>query len=247
MKKTNIKWIRIFTIICFLVFVYSYSPYKLDFLGHYDKIWAHRANSINKLHSAIKYYKGVELDLVYDEEKDLLDVNHPPSKSVGLNFSDYILSMPNTNKVYLWLDIKNLKKENSDKILKKLLHIFKEKEYDLNKILIETRYPESLVNFTKLGFKTSYYLPFRLYKKDEKELEKEIYNIRKVLKSQPNIGISTNHKNYKIIAKYFPKQTKYIWDLVFTLNTNVFLTRKILNDKTVKVVLVNYKALKGNR
>lgn len=230
-----------------LLLVYSYSPYKIEFKGSYDKIWAHRTNSSYKLNSALNYFKGVELDLVYNELTNTFDVNHPPSKSVNLNFIDLIANIKQEQQPYIWLDIKNLNSNNAFLILKKLQTIFGEFNFKYDKILIETRYPEALPIFTEKGFLTSYYLPYRLYKKSEQELDVELNKIRTIVKEQPNIGISSSHKDYDIINKYFPDRIKYIWALVWPINIDFFIIKKVLNDPQVHVVLVNYKSLKGNR
>ncbi|WP_298542001.1 hypothetical protein [uncultured Aquimarina sp.] len=245
-KKTRFRIVS--TLILFVfAFLYHLSPYKLEFLGDYDKIWAHRANSIEKLHSALQYFKGVELDLMYNVEGDFLDVNHPPTESIGLRFEDYFDTLDKTEHPLLWLDIKNLNRDTASDILDKLLQVFRKRNYPLQNILIETRYPEVLPLFTKEGFKTSYYLPYDLRKRDEDELRIEILKIEKTLNDQPEIGISTNHKDYHIIKEHFPNRRKYIWILVPFLNIDFFGTKEILKDEKVEVVLINYNLLKGNR
>jgi len=230
-----------------VLLLYRLSPYKLEFLGHYNKIWAHRANSIEKLRSALDYYKGVELDLVYHEQENFLDVNHPPVESVHLEFENYIAALDNQKYPFLWLDIKNLRKENAKSIFAKLEHIFTKANYPLQNILIETRHPEALPIFTNAGYKTSYYLPAFLAKRDTVLLKNTIERIKKTLEEQPNIAISTSHKDYHIIKEHFPEHRKYVWVLVPVVNIDFFTTREILKDETVKVVLVEYVALKGNR
>ncbi|WP_299220884.1 hypothetical protein [uncultured Aquimarina sp.] len=245
-KKAKFR-VAITVVLLILLFLYHLSPYKLEFLGHYNKIWAHRANSTEKLHSALQYFRGVELDLIYDAEGDFLDINHSTSESIGLKFEDYFDTLDKTQHPLLWLDIKNLNKDTAGDILDKLLRIFGKRNYPLQNILIETRYAEALPIFTKEGFKTSYYLPYDLRKRDEDKLQIVIRKIEKILKEQPNIGISTNHKDYRIIKEHFPNRIKYIWVLVPILNIDFFTTKEILNDEKVEVVLVNYNALKGNR
>ncbi|WP_378180934.1 hypothetical protein [Aquimarina sp. SS2-1] len=230
-----------------LLFLYRLSPYKLEFLGYYNKIWAHRANSIDKLHSALQFYDGVELDLIYNESEDFLDVNHSLSPSIGLKFENYMNTLENEQYPYLWLDIKNLNEKTAKAILNKLVGIFEKRNYPLEKILIETRYPEVLPVFSDIGFKTSYYLPGGLTKKETTELKRNIEIIEDVLNDQPEVGISTSYKDYHIVNEYFPDRKKYIWVLVPIINLDLLTTNQILKDDTVAVVLVNYVALKGNR
>jgi hypothetical protein len=226
---------------------YYYYPYKIEAAGSYDKVWAHRVNSIEKLNSALNYFDGIELDLVYDYEKDVLDVNHPPTKSIGLNFEDYLKTIEEGRFPYIWLDIKNINKSNVKLILKKLLLLFRSKCYPLKKILIESRNSNQLLNFEEEGFKTSFYLPSNLYKKDSLSLSKSISEIKKVITVQPNIAISTSFKDYNIISKEFPNHTKYIWAILKPLHFQHYKIRKILKDKSVNAVLLNYHVVKGNR
>lgn len=243
----NVTKFRLIFLGVVLLLIYSYSPYKIEFMGSYNKIWAHRTNSSYKLNSALKYFKGVEIDIIYDEHSNTFDVNHPPSKSINLTLSKLLADIQQKERPYLWLDIKNLNYKNAPIIFDKLVILFNRFNFEFDKVLIETRYPKALPIFTKAGFKTSYYLPYRLNKKKDSELKEEINKIDKILKEQPNIGISTNHKDYDIINANFPNKTKYIWALVWPINIDFFITNRILKDPKVKVVLVNYKSLKGNR
>lgn len=246
-KKNSKLVVIIFVTLVTIALLYRYSPYKVEFLGHYDKIWAHRANSKKKLNSALSFYNGVELDLVFSTETNILDVNHPPLPSIQLSFEKYINSLAKTQKPYLWLDIKNLNENNAKEILKRLQAILKSRDYSLQKILIETRYPEALPVFHEAGFMTSYYLPSALNKLTSNALELEVLKIKTLLKKQPKLGISTHYKDYSIIAKSFPKRTKYLWVTGHSAFQDYQLIRTILNDKQVKSVLVTYKALSGNR
>lgn len=243
----NIKRLIFFILlVVILMFLFKYNPYKIQFIGHYDKIWAHRVNSTEKLQWALNFFDGVELDLEYHSEADFLDVNHSPSTSINLSFEDYFKTIYK-KQPFIWLDIKQLDTINSDAIFKKLKSVFESESYPINKVLIETQQPESLPIFTDYGFKTSYYLPSNLRLKDSLLLQNDILTIQKVLKSQPNIAISTDYKDYEIITKYFPNSEKYIWILVSNFNTEITQIRKILNDKTVQAVLINYHSPEGNR
>jgi hypothetical protein len=234
-------------LITILMVVYYYNPYKIEAIGLYDKVWAHRINSKEKLDSALKYFNGIELDLVYNSEKDFLDVNHPPTASIGLRFDEYLKGIKKDYFPYIWLDIKNLNQKNSKLILAKLLRLFNAKNYPLDKILIESKKTDALLLFEKSGFKTSFYLPSELYKKDSLMLLKRILEIKKVIKKQPNMAISTHFKDYEIIKKEFPNHPKYIWATVRPIHFNHFKIRKILKDETVKVVLLKYHVIIGNR
>lgn len=248
-KNKTFKRVSVLFILLLAIGVlYFYSPYKVEGLGYYDKIWAHRVNSIEKLESALKYYEGVELDLIYNPKTDVLDVNHTPGESVGLNFETYLKTIESNNYPYLWLDIKKLDQTNADLILSKLLHLFKSKNYPLENVLIETQQPEVLPIFEAEGFKTSYYLPTNLRLKTDSDLETSIEEIKQIIKQQPNLAISTDYRDYNILKTYFPKRNKYIWAITSITGPKEYSKiREILKDQSVGIVLLRYKALQGNR
>src|SRR5690554_7749167 len=84
-KKIKILF-GLFIVLIIMAMAYRYFPYKIEYIGYYDKIWAHRVNSEEKLNSALKFFKGVEVDLVYDETKNT------DRKSTRLNSSHVRIS-----------------------------------------------------------------------------------------------------------------------------------------------------------
>ena len=82
------KAIKLIGVLLFFAVVYNYNPYQFEFLGHYDKIWAHRVNTLEKLSFSTPFFNGVELDLVYTD--GVLDITHPPTPSIGLNLEAYL-------------------------------------------------------------------------------------------------------------------------------------------------------------
>ncbi len=232
-----------------LVTIYSFNPYKLHFLGYYNsKVFAHRVNSIQKLDAALNFFKGVELDLVYIDSLDVLDVNHPPAASIQLNFKTYLETLKSHHKKpFLWLDIKNLKLENSSKILKRLDAIFNQNKYEISSVLIETQFPEALPIFREKGYKTSYYVPSNLSQKNETHINSVVNTIRTTLNTQQELALSMSVDDYKILKPYFPKTTKYLWAIEKRYLKKHVLVREALQDTTVKIVLAKFNALGGNR
>lgn len=234
-------------LILLIGYLYNYSPRRIEFLGHYDKIFAHRVNSTEKLKSALNYFNGVELDLVFDITTHTFEVNHPPATSINLNFKTYLECIEVGKYPFLWLDIKNLNETTQDAILEKLNVLLESRNYSKNKVLIESRNPNALLKFREFGYKTSYYLPPKLYLKTEKELTSIINEIESIIKLHSNLGISTSIKDYDIIAQHFPDKTKYIWAISNAYNSQYKEVRTVLNDSTVKIVLSQFNAIKGNR
>lgn len=245
-NKTK-KRLIVVMVVFIVSMVYLLNPYRIQYIGHYDKTWAHRVNSIEKLESAMQYFNGVELDLVYDSITNNFDVNHPPAMSIGLNFETYLSTINTPEKPFLWLDIKNLTLQNVEHIYSKLTNLTATYNYPSDKILVETRYPETLPKFTHYGFMTSYYLDSKIKKIKDDAAKAEAVKIKNILEHQPEIGISSSYLGYDFMLEYFPEKTKYVWILTPRIHSDFFKIRRILNDTTVKAVLVNYKAPKGNR
>lgn len=223
------------------------ATYKLELLGHYSKIGAHRVNSTEKLTSAIKYFDIIELDLVYNNEEGYMDVNHPPIVSIELKLETYLSSIEGNQRPFLWLDIKNINDNNFKEILNRLLKVFNTINYPIDKVLVEAQYPNTLPVFSDAGFKTSYYLPYGLCKMEDNELNKTIIGINEILKKQPSIAISSDIQDYEILSKTFPNKIKYTWVTGSVFRNNFFLAQKALRDPKVEIVLVTYNAPKGNR
>lgn len=248
MIKRKLTYISLLLIIIFIFFkYYKYAPYKIELLGFYDKIGAHRINSEARLNSAIKYFDIIELDLVFNAEENYLDVNHPPANSIRLSFQKYVLALPQGKQPVLWLDFKNLNIENASRILNKLQNILRESKYPKNKILIESSYPEALSFFNESGFKTSYYLPYGLSKMNLPDLEKNITLINKKILKQPYLSISSDIQDYEILKKEFPLRSKYYWAMGKAYGRHPFLAQQSLRDSTVQILLVSHITRTGNR
>ncbi len=239
----------IFGILFFVLFLffYRYSPYKIEFLGHYDKVFAHRVNSKEKLESALRYFDGIELDLVYLKDKNILDVNHPPATSIDLNFRTYFNTISEDQEPFIWLDIKNLSLENSEEILVLLQSIIKDRNYPLHKILIESKDPTALPVFQENGFLISYYLPYRLSTKSDSVIKAELIQIKKVLKQHPKMGVSASYEDYSLLNENFKQQDKYLWVITSFMDRSFSEIRTILKDESVKVVLSRFTSISGNR
>ena len=246
MKSKKLKRVLALLLLLFCMgYLYRFSPYKIEFLGHYDKIWAHRANSVEKLQSALNHFEGVELDLVYMAEGNYFDITHPPVPSSGLKLENYLSEI--IGEPYLWFDIKNLNTHNSANILGRLLEILQKKKHPLHKVLIETAHPEALLVFNDNGFKTSYYLPSGLSRLNTLDLEIQVDSIKRVLNQQPELGISSSYKDYDFMTEYFPDRDKHLWMIDGIRSHGISTPRKILKDETVKILLINYRAPSGNR
>ena len=242
-KKTKIMSFFIFLVILFVAFTYRYSSKRIEYYGYYDKVWAHRVNDLKKLESSQEKFIGFELDLVYQEKGDWLDIFHYPSPSKGLSFTSYAKHITNKS-AGLWLDLKNLNQKNYKAFFKLIDSTVASAELKRDNIIVESSYPELLVNFQQEGYRTSYYLPAKMYLKTEKEILFDIEVIKENIKNKPQLELSAYFEDYSIISKNFPLRKKNFWVLNSTYSHKILNNyknlRKMLKDSTVKTVLTPY-------
>jgi heptose-I-phosphate ethanolaminephosphotransferase len=213
------------------------SPYAFD-----SKIWVHRVNSLERLTEVESLFKGMELDVVFENGK--LDVRHPPAQTINLSFEKYLSNMKSPSDHYFWLDLKNLTPNNVSEIISHLNYLTQKFNIKRN-ILIETTSPATISKLNNAGYFTSYYLPY-LAGLNEQTLSNEIVSINKnILLNQP-VAISQNFDNYYILNEHFSTQNKLIWALNLNWNdpkTHNRIENLLLKDSTIKVCLVNFKTI----
>lgn len=223
--------------VIFLFCLHSNSLVKLLFQ---DKLWVHKVNSIKKLEQVQDHYTGIELDVVFKSDSSVFDIYHPPEKSNQLYLKDFF---PKSNpKLLYWLDFKNLTKENALASSSYLEKLAKQYAISTDRIIVESPQVAQLIHFEKKGFKTSYYLPTDLKQLDNKTLNIKIQEIKNLIEIHTPDMISSDAKDYSILARYFPNQTKNLWMLA-TLNDLKSTKQRIsiyrrLVDHSVNVLLI---------
>lgn len=250
--------------ISFIVFFYLLISLIINFQNviffffFKEKIWIHRVNSIEKLKEVSSNYPGFELDVVFDNYSQVFDVNHPPQKSINLSLKEYLNSTTLPLNNFIWIDFKNLNKNNFRNSVLKLNKICNELNIDKTKLIIESKSPEYLKKFNQKGFKTSFYLPRNLAGLNPKLRNKKIQLIQELTSKYKTTYLSTDKRDYKIIKKKFPNHKLLIWTFYFfnkkTINpyhllyglNNILHKCVILPNKNVTAVLFKYDAKHGN-
>lgn len=244
------KLIALLLILSVIGIVYIFNPYKLEHIGHRDKIMAHRVNSLEKLSYTENFYSGVELDLMYDAGKQTFDINHPPTPSIGLDLKTYVTHIQNKN-LKLWLDMKNLSEENAAEAAKILHRIITENGIAKKNVLVESPKIQLLHYFKAEGFATSFYLPYFMYEEDEVTLKKTIDSLNTLKLKYAYDGISADVNNYEILKQHFPDDRKFLWDLHQPYSRRQVKHfkefRKYVKDPTVEIILVRVALPIGSR
>ena len=208
-----------------------------------DKCWLHRTNTIEKMLEISDKYKGIEIDVNFNNSKLFFDVTHDWDESINLSLEKYFKFLSQNNKK-VWIDFKNLKGENVNNSLCVFENLLK--KYNLNKdrFIIESSNFELLKYYKEKGYYTSYYVPY-LDLKNMSLAEKEEWKIK-----IKNIIFTGN-----ISAISF---SGYMYSFIKDINTDIDLltwedgkwwqelylrktTRNMLKDSQLKVILVKEK------
>ncbi len=244
-KSGKIKIVVILLIPVILISYKLYFSNRFIFLIHKDKILIHKVNSIKKLNKVAKKYQGVELDVVYDKNKNIFDIYHPPEASVGLSLFKYFQSLDRPSELKYWLDYKNLNDINEAASLNRLKYLANNFNINKQNIIVESTKPENLQSYDIANFNISYYLAKEWYKKEGEELNNCIETIKQNLVKYPGITISSNYKAYELMCKIFPDNNKLLWYSggygKYNRWEDTILLHKIVSDDKVKILLIPAK------
>jgi hypothetical protein len=259
-KKVAIAYTAVLALVCMYGFNYRHSLRMLLPLSLPDmkvnsrtchsktqfskKVWLHRVNSISRAKIIQEKYKGLEMDVVYDSDKDCFDVHHHKFPSINLCFDELLQNLQDPQQHYFWLDFKNLESSNRKMALanlKKLSDKYKIKE----NIIVESSDPVLLSSFTDENFYTSYYLPaFNPFYADADSIKRYVKEIDDNLSRSRVNAISGYYFQYPFMEKYFPEADLLVWHIIeekTDLFSYLIRERLILNSQ-IKVVLTQKKS-----
>ena len=228
-------------LLCLTAILCSWAIYAYIEIGEYqDKLWLHRANSLEKWREKADAYPNAEVDLIFWKGK--FHVAHDTADITVLTIDEYFKEMPNC-KGHLWLDIKNLSKNNAIVALHELDSLCSEYNVDKSRLILESDNESALSHFTHQGgYFTSYYVkaprPSELSEEERKEV---IYQLEQVVHHGNVSALSFPHHWYKDISSRLKSDIPLLtWDhhtgeWLFHAS---FWKHKMLNDDRVKVILV---------
>jgi heptose-I-phosphate ethanolaminephosphotransferase len=218
-----------------------HSREAVDSIGYPTRVWFHRANTAEQLKDVQRRFRGIELDVVFEEENQRFDVRHPPTPHQGFTLENYLrLAEAQGTEFYFWLDYKNLAEENVGASVQRLEDL--DAQFDLKKrIVVESTNPLSLQAFHQAGFFTSYYLP-DLRNRSQWELQPLIDAIGGYLEKGHLSAISQDIRLYPLMRYYFPRYPKLIWDAGLNGHDPTERARAetlLAQDSTIRVMLVD--------
>ena len=210
-----------------------------------DKVWVHRANSVERAVLMAKDYKGLEIDVVYDSTGRYFDVGHPPEPSAGISLEHVLLAIPDVSSHFFWLDFKNLSEANTTESCEVLVSLARRFNIIRNTI-VESPNPKALSCLTEAGFYTSYYLFAELDFDDVRvmsgeQLTQYYKEVQTNLLGATVNAVSADYRYLPFIEKYVPDRDILLWYLEDkrTLSYHFLLGHLRLNAR-IKVILISH-------
>ena len=208
-----------------------------------DRLWLHRANSLEKWEEFSALYPNAEIDITV-REGAVLDVTHDEPVSFGLCADRYIQALAHNDR-RLWLDIKNLP-PNATHVIERLDSMLALAQVDRTRLIIESDNAEALGLFKQRGYYTSYYVrydnPSQL---TPAELATALNQLRKVVDSGQVSALSFPIHWYATLHEQLhrPEIDLLTWDHHTRQWTFLLLPwkRALLNDPQLKVILLKKK------
>jgi len=240
-KKLYIVNLSLITVI-----IIGWALYSWIQVGKFpDKLWVHRANSIEKWMEQSTLYPNAEIDLLFLEDDGKYHVAHDSVDVDKLILDNYFQHL-RCRDGKLWLDIKNLTNENYLTALNELNLLCQNYEIDKNRLIIESDNSEALSHFKcDGGYFTSYYLRApRPTSLSSAEIEKTIKNLQSIVDSKTVSALSFPHYWYDEIRTHLNRNISLLtWDhhtseFIFHFS---FWKRQMLCDSQVKIILIKSK------
>jgi len=209
-------------------------PHFVDFTGKLYEIWN------------VSGYRAFEIDVIFNEKEKVFKIGH--DNPTGKTLEDFLKFIDAKQLKKIWLDWKNLTKNNSKMALQRLEYL--DKKYQIKKIAILESGLDSIKfdDFTKAGWQTSFYLP------THEILDKKID--LKVLINKINdnniMAISFDYRLYDFVIENLENNISktlvyHTWDTTKKLENKSFIenikNKKYYNDERVKTILVTYRSL----
>ena len=239
---------------------YSYwqkvnTEYLID-INQSNRVFPHRVNSVGKLKDIWNNgFRSFELDIRFgDSNSSCFQVGHNHGV-MGLTLEDYLLSIPYSKIERVWLDFKNLTKNNYKQALKRLNYL--DEKFDLKrKVIVESGTTSSYFKeLNKSGWHISYYMPTtqivtQLKENKVEEMKKLALKIASQTHAQNLSAISFDDRLYPFVKQYLEPLISdnivyHVW-YAPTLRNQSFSEELQKNnlylDKRIKTLLSTYRS-----
>jgi uncharacterized protein YqfB (UPF0267 family) len=243
MATKSVNSLKILLTVSFIAgFLFIIIPVKKApaITGDSQEVWSHQNNKIEIAQENAKKFQGIEIDLVYDNRINALNVRHDIESAVtDINLSDVIQATYSTQCKY-WLDIKNLSSTNVEKVLKELELISTTFPSFKNRTIIESHQPKELSLLGQNGFYTSYWVPH--YEDKVISYFKFFIRTKPVLLRREFNALSAHKSMLSFLKLFYPRHNFHIWTHDFAKEELIPATKELLINHQVKVLLIDYSS-----
>ncbi len=208
-----------------------------------SKVWKHGVYSKLEAHDLEGVFDGLEVDVIYSPEKNDIYVGRiVADTSKNQTLDDWFSVLEKPKKMSFWIDFKNFSADNANAALD-VLDVIMKKYKIQNKSFIESKDVNALKIAKERGYYTMLWVENLYYWKNRKHKDtitvmRKIRN--KIDELQPD-AISCEYTMFPLLCDTFPEQNIHFWDTPKEYSPeNVEFTKKLCNNKSVRVVLVDY-------
>lgn len=207
-----------------------------------SKLWAHRVYHSNEANALLKEFKGVEIDVIYDQTRGVFDIRHDEDDVFyDRPLEKFFSEIEGVNEYYYWLDFKNLNNRTVKEAQKRLNYLLDKFEVR-NNVIVESCNPTELGLLSKDSIFTSFWGPhFKLEELTDSDIEKEVRNLHKVLYENEINAISIHYTMVPFLEKYFSNCNVHIWTNGLTGRSGKIVIDQLHKKDFIKVILVDYK------
>ncbi|MBC7934293.1 MAG: hypothetical protein H7Y86_02885 [Rhizobacter sp.] len=205
------------------------------------KHWIKAVNTITQAKALDSSTNGIEMDVYFDTTENTFFVYHDSAHISHVQAAEIFSALAEKKQhIPIWLDFKNLAKENQQPALAHLT-LLKNNFHLEKKLLVESSDPSLLQLFCDSGFFTSYYVPFfNPYQEKEDELIQRVDEITALLKKYPVSALSGYYFQMPFLKRFFPAFPVLTWtdDSKVSIINTVF-NRRLEKDEQVHIILHN--------
>ena len=229
----------LFKLLIFNLLLITYAcERKVDFHPENERIWLHRANTIQKAQRYQYQYGGLEIDVFFNDSLKTFVIKHNEDDIPELTLKKWCDSLDNISQIGVWFDFKNLNADNCDKALRNLKKI-RRKYHMKGKLIVESSSHTELQKFKKAGFLVSFYIPcFNPWE----GVDSVSYRcFKETIQDAIDDGVSAisgYDYQYHFMKKEFPGQTKLIWTESVDSSYQARVINTLTSDTLVDVILL---------
>ncbi|MBR4584404.1 MAG: acyltransferase [Bacteroidales bacterium] len=204
-----------------------------------SKVWAHRVNDTTVAMKKSKCFDGLEVDVYYSEYQNKIFVGHNAEDTTNnLQLCNWFDAIEKPAEKYFWIDFKNLEPQNADKAADIIYSIMENKGMKDN-LLVESYDTKALKIVKKHGLRVILWTENPQW--NNVDTATWIADTKKMIDELKPDAISNEAEMYELLTEYFPSQNIHLWNTPSEYSEpDIEFTRRLCQDKSVKVVLVDY-------